>query len=94
MVRWQDHALWKDLKERVPASQQPGWLRSPAPLAEASQKLLASMEAIAVIEHRRATGKVEVPDIFRLPNTIKRKGGITPQQRRQVRGPVGQAPRG
>ena len=47
--------------------------------------VLESMADIGVIEIRRTTGKVDVPDIFRLPAGIKRKGGITQQQRRKVR---------
>lgn len=84
--RWQAKGIFSILKEKTPIEKTPAWL------ADASsnevrplEDLLSAMADIGVIEERRTTGKVDVPDIFRLPADIRRKGGVTPQQRKHAR---------
>lgn len=56
-----------------------------APLDEKSQlnALDRALEQIGVFEER-SDGRVNIPDIFRIAAGIKRRGGITPQQRRRI----------
>ncbi|MGB8839904.1 MAG: hypothetical protein WCC64_02435, partial [Aliidongia sp.] len=88
MIRkWQGtENLMRTLRTGVPSGKQPEWLAAPdqdeLTIYEALQE---SMADIGVMEIRRTTGKVDVPDIFRIPAGIKRKGGITQQQRRKAR---------
>ncbi len=78
--------LMQQLRNDVPSVKQPAWLALVNDEPQSSYKgLLESLADIGVIEIRNSTGKVDVPDIFRLPAGIKRKGGITQQQRRKVR---------
>lgn len=60
----------------------------PDDLREATQleQLLKQLTILGLIERRETSGMVDVPDIFRIQAGIRRKGGITPQQRRLVRG--------
>jgi hypothetical protein len=50
---------------------------------EAAEVLVKLMREIGVFEERDR-GRVNVPDIFRVKAGILRKGGVTPQQRRQL----------
>ena len=76
----------RQLRMQVPGVKQPAWLATTTDDGQAPyEALLGSMADIGVIEIRRTTGKVDVPDIFRLPAGIERKGGITQQQRRKAR---------
>ena len=47
--------------------------------------LIKAMAQIGVVEQRITTGKVNIPDIFRLGANLKRRGGVTPQQRQKIR---------
>jgi hypothetical protein len=78
--------LMRQLRAEVPSVKQPAWLAATNEDGPALyEALLVSMADIGVIEIRRTTGKVDVSDIFRLPAGIKRRGGITQQQRRKAR---------
>jgi hypothetical protein len=73
------------MRSEVPKGKHPAWLAD----ANDSKRppyssLLSAMASIGVFENRLSTGKVDVPDIFRLKAGIKRKGGVTPQQRRRA----------
>lgn len=87
IAKWQETGdLMRQLRMQVPGVKQPAWLATTTDDGQAPyEALLGSMADIGVIEIRRTTGKVDVPDIFRLPAGIKRKGGITQQQRRKAR---------
>ncbi|MFM7204196.1 MAG: hypothetical protein ACKO6N_25730 [Myxococcota bacterium] len=79
-----EHAdqLMERLRNKTPEAKRPPWLLSSDLRARSAfEALLKFMGDIGVIEIRQTTGKVDVPDIFRLPAGIKRKGGITQQQR-------------
>jgi hypothetical protein len=85
--KWKESGdLMGQLRQNVPLPKQPAWLaEADAPANPLFLSLLDTMHDIGVIEIRRTTGKVDVPDIFRLKAGIKRKGGITQQQRRKAR---------
>lgn len=85
--KWKENGqLIDQLKRNLPPAKQPSWLRdSQARNNNRYQALLEAMADVGVIEIRLSTGKVDVPDIFRLKAGIKRKGGITQQQRRRSR---------
>lgn len=84
--RWRERGIIGKLKEQTPPAKTPAWLAAARGDDDSSlEALLSAMANIGVIERRVTTGKVDVPDIFRLPADIRRKGGVTPQQRRQVR---------
>ncbi len=87
IAKWQSSEnLLQQLRVDVPTVKQPTWLAGTAEGGQTPyEALLKSMADIGVIEIRVTTGKVDVPDIFRLPAGIKRKGGITQQQRRKAR---------
>jgi hypothetical protein len=88
--KWQGtQDLMRQLRAEVPSGEQPEWLAASDEVGLTFYKALQeSMADIGVMEIRRTTGKVDVPDIFRIPAGIKRKGGITQQQRRKARMPV------
>lgn len=48
--------------------------------------LLSALTSIGVMESR-STGKIDVPDIFRVEAGIKRKGGVKPPRRTRSEGP-------
>lgn len=86
MDRWREAKIIATLRSETPKEKTPAWLAEAHGDDERSlEALLTAMADIGVIEERRTTGKVDVPDIFRLPADIRRKGGVTPQQRRLVR---------
>ena len=86
MARWRDPSVLQRLRNATPPSKMPGWLsEADDDMNAAPGHLLAAMATIGVVERRETTGKVDVPDIFRLPDDIRRKGGVTPQQRRTAR---------
>lgn len=87
IAKWREaEDLMAQLRENVPSSKQPTWLAEVAETRRPPYRaLLGAMADIGVVEIRRTTGKVDVPDIFRLKAGIKRKGGITQQQRRKAR---------
>lgn len=87
LTQWKkSRDLISRMRSDVPRGKQPAWLadagddKRPPYLS-----LLSAMASIGVIENRFSTGKVDVPDIFRLKAGIKRKGGVTPQKRRKAR---------
>jgi hypothetical protein len=85
--RWLNPSIIDELRAVTPASKTPEWLAETSKDDVSSQllSLLSAMETVGVIELRKTTGKVDVPDIFRLPDDIRRRGGVTPQQRRKAR---------
>jgi len=86
--RWRRSEIISKLERETPRAKTPAWLAEPRTREDdtkALEELLSAMAEIGVIERRQTTGKIDVPDIFRLPFDIRRKGGVTPQQRRQVR---------
>ena len=84
--KWQNPSILPELKEMTPADKMPEWLESShADDPSTFRALLRAMAAVGVIEERRSTSKVDIPDIFRLPDDIRRHGGVTPQQRRKAR---------
>lgn len=80
---WRQNGVISAMKQATPRDKMPAWLA--AATNDASLSLLAALVSIGVVERRVTTGKIDVPDIFRLPANIRRKGGVTPQQRRQIR---------
>ncbi len=86
LMRWRDPAFINDLRIISPPSKTPEWLAQSNPnLPILLVALMTAMETVGVIEWRPTTQKVDVPDIFRLPDDIRRMGGVTPQQRRKAR---------
>jgi len=85
--RWHTpSSILSELKEATPGDKMPEWLASSRPDELAAHwALLSAMATVGVIEVRRSTSKVDIPDIFRLPDDIRRRGGVTPQQRRNAR---------
>ena len=70
----------------VQPAKAPAWLTPKArPIEEPAVALLDNMYTIGVIDIRKTTNKIDIPDIFRLPYDIRRRGGVTPQQRRKAR---------
>lgn len=83
---WREGKTLDRLKEHTSSDKTPAWLAAASDGDNGSlERLLSAMVDVGVVERRLTTGKVDVPDIFRLPADIRRKGGVTPQQRRQVR---------
>lgn len=58
-------------------------LEAPPDVGRSLEVLLDNLRAIGVME-LRTTGKIDIPDIFRVKAGILRKGGVTPQQRRRL----------
>jgi hypothetical protein len=83
--RWRQN-LFDELRVVTPKSKAPEWLTMSNKDEQAQlDELLQAMATVGVIEVRETTGTVDVPDIFRLPDDIRRRGGVTPQQRRRAR---------
>jgi hypothetical protein len=83
---WRNPSVIEQLIRNTPNDKQPAWLANPDDLVDVQlEQLLEAMSTVGVIERRVSTGKVDVPDIFRLPYDIRRRGGVTPQQRRKAR---------
>ncbi|HRJ61258.1 MAG TPA: hypothetical protein PKZ97_00055 [Azospirillaceae bacterium] len=78
------HGLIAELR-KVDGQKKPSWLEEGNDNEKLHKNLMTAMVDIGVFENRITTGKIDVPDIFRLPYNIKRKGGVTQQQRRKVR---------
>jgi len=86
LTRWREPAFIDNLRSITPPSKTPEWLAQTNPdRPNLLLDLMAAMATVGVIELRLTTKKVDVPDIFRLPDDIRRMGGVTPQQRRKVR---------
>jgi hypothetical protein len=85
MMKWNGEELRDDLQRNIADAKKPDWMTD-ASMDDHGfyESLLDAMVSIGVIERRVTTGKVDVPDIFRLPGGILRKGGVTPQQRRRA----------
>ncbi len=86
LERWSNPSIIDELRIVTPKSKMPEWLAA-SDRNELNQLegLLKAMTTVGVIEWRPTTQKIDVPDIFRLPDDIRRRGGVTPQQRRKVR---------
>jgi hypothetical protein len=84
--RLRDSSIFDDLRRTVPDAKKPEWLTIEMPSIEATvASLLVNMYTIGVVDIRKTTNKIDIPDIFRLPDDIRRRGGVTPQQRRKAR---------
>jgi hypothetical protein len=61
---------------------------SPVQLEEAKDPVVALLSALASIGvmESRSTGKIDVPDIFRVEAGIKRRGGVKPPRRTRAGG--------
>ncbi len=84
--KWRNPSILSDLKKITPPDKMPEWLASSQTNDDkAFEDLLIAMATVGIIEIRKTTNKVDVPDIFRLPDDIRRRGGVTPQQRRTAK---------
>lgn len=81
---WRDRRVLERIQELYPSVKSPLGLDlgRGEDVPRSLQVLLANLVAIGVME-RRANGKIDVPDIFRVKAGILRKGGVTPQQRQR-----------
>jgi len=78
--RWAAHAIVKKIKKDVDAGKILGPLEMQRAGGHTELALLEALTRIGVIE-QRSSGKVNVPDIFRVAASMKRRGGIKPPGR-------------
>ena len=84
--KWRSSAEFATSMRRLSQRELPSGLdRFGADNSENYRLLIKAMAQIGVVEQRITTGKVNIPDIFRLGANLKRRGGVTPQQRQKIR---------
>jgi len=79
-ARWSADSIVKKIKKDVDAGEILGPLEMQRAGGQTEAALLEALARIGVIE-QRSNGKVNVPDIFRVAASMKRRGGIKPPGR-------------
>lgn len=78
--RWATNSIVKKIKKQVDSGKILGPLEMQRAGGQTELALLEALTRIGVIE-QRSNGKVNVPDIFRVAASMKRRGGIKPPGR-------------